>query len=111
MFTYGDFRLVGLREGMYLHQHQSSMRFVSINSTPHTRLRARVHNTSSILMGGKGGAGPSSLHTTLEGPAEYVDARWIYVASNGSRPMVTWTIIKNHLLEVGLTQNRETMVL
>ena len=25
--------------------------------------------------------------------------------------MVTWTICKNQLLEVGLTQNRETMVL
>ena len=25
--------------------------------------------------------------------------------------MVTWTIFKNHLLEVGLTQNRETMTL
>jgi hypothetical protein len=25
--------------------------------------------------------------------------------------MITWTISKNHLLEVGLTQNRETMAL
>ena len=25
--------------------------------------------------------------------------------------MVTWTIFKNHLLEVGLTQNHETMAL
>ena len=25
--------------------------------------------------------------------------------------MVTWTILKNHLLELGLTQNRETMTL
>ena len=25
--------------------------------------------------------------------------------------MVTWTIFKNHLLEVGLTQNREIMAL
>ena len=25
--------------------------------------------------------------------------------------MVTWVIFKNHLLEVGLTQNRETMAL
>ena len=32
-----------------------------------------------------------------------------YMASNGSRFMITWTILKNHLLEVGLTQNRETM--
>ena len=34
-----------------------------------------------------------------------------YMASSGSCFMVTWTIFKNHLLEVGLTQNRETMVL
>jgi hypothetical protein len=32
-----------------------------------------------------------------------------YMASSGSSVMVTWTIFKNHLLEVGLTQNRETM--
>jgi hypothetical protein len=32
-----------------------------------------------------------------------------YMASNGSCFMVTWTIFKNHLLEVWLTQNRETM--
>jgi hypothetical protein len=25
--------------------------------------------------------------------------------------MVTWTILKSHILEVGLTQNRETMAL
>ena len=34
-----------------------------------------------------------------------------YMASNGSCFMVTWTIFKNHLLEVGLAQNWETMVL
>ena len=38
----------------------------------------------------------------------YMDA---YMASNGSCFMVTWTTFKNHLLEVGLTQNRETMAL
>ena len=31
------------------------------------------------------------------------------VASDGSCFMVIWIIFKNHLLEVGLTQNRETM--
>jgi hypothetical protein len=30
---------------------------------------------------------------------------------NGSCFMVTWTILKNHLLEVGLKQNQETMAL
>ena len=70
------------------------------------RLKARDHYTSSTLVGGKGGASPSSLHTTLEGPTEYVDS---YVASNGSCFIVTWIIFKNHPLEVGLTQNWETM--
>ena len=32
------------------------------------------------------------------------------MASNGSCFMVSWTLFKNHLLEVGLTQNQETMV-
>ena len=36
----------------------------------------------------------------------YMDS---YMASNGSCVMVTWTIFKNHLLEVGLTQNQETI--
>ena len=38
----------------------------------------------------------------------YMDS---YMASNGSCFMVTWIIFKNHLLEVSLTQNRETMAL
>jgi hypothetical protein len=33
--------------------------------------------TSSTLIGGQGRAGPSSLHTMLEGPTEYVNARWM----------------------------------
>jgi hypothetical protein len=44
-------------------------------ATSHTRLRARDHYTPSTLIGGKGGAGPSWLHTTLEGPTDYVNAR------------------------------------
>ena len=36
----------------------------------------------------------------------YMDS---YMVSNGSCFMVTWIIFKNHLLEVGLTQNWETM--
>ena len=38
----------------------------------------------------------------------YMDS---HMASNGSRFMVTWIVFKNHLLEVALTQNRETMIL
>jgi hypothetical protein len=35
----------------------------------------------------------------------------VYMALNGSRFMVTSTIFKNHLLEFGLSQIRETMTL
>jgi hypothetical protein len=41
-----------------------------------------------------------------DGCKVYMD---FYMTSNGSCFMVTWTIFKNHLLEVGLTQNQETM--
>ena len=43
-----------------------------------------------------------------DGCKVYMDS---YMASNGSWFMVTWTVFKNHLLEVGLTQNREIMAL
>ena len=47
---------------------------ILINSRPlHTR--DWDHYTSSTLIGGEGRASPNSLHTTLEGPAEYVNAR------------------------------------
>ena len=46
-----------------------------LRATLCTRLRARYIWISNTLIGGKGGAGPSSLHTTLEGPTEYVNAR------------------------------------
>ena len=77
----------------------------------YTRLGARDHCTSSTLIGGKGGAGPSSLHAMLERQGTckvYMDS---YMASNGSCIMVTWTIFKTHLLEVGGTQNQEIMAL
>jgi hypothetical protein len=38
----------------------------------------------------------------------YMDS---YMASSGSCFMVTWIIFKNHLLEVGITQNLEFMTL
>jgi hypothetical protein len=43
-----------------------------------------------------------------DGCKVYMDS---YRASNGSYFMVTWILFKNHLLEVGLTQNQETMAL
>ena len=48
-----------------------------LRATSHMRVRARDHYTSSTVIGGKGGAGPNSLYTTLEGPTEYVNARWM----------------------------------
>ena len=33
------------------------------------------------------------------------------MASNGLRFMGTWTILRDYLLEVGLTRNRETLAL
>ena len=43
-----------------------------------------------------------------DGCKVYVDS---YMASNGSCFMVSWTLFKNGLLEVGLTQNQETIAL
>ena len=43
-----------------------------------------------------------------DGCKVYMDS---YVASNGSCFMVMWIVFKNHLLEVGLSQNWETMAL
>ena len=48
-----------------------------IRATSDMRLRACDHYTSSTLIGGKRGAGSSSLHTMLEGPTESVNARWM----------------------------------
>ena len=71
--------------------------------------------TSNLhLVGEKGRVGPSLLHTTLrdqrsmwvqDGCKVYMDS---YMASSGSCFMATWTIFKNHLLDIGLTQNQET---
>ena len=43
-----------------------------------------------------------------DGCKVYMDS---HMASNGSCFTVTWIIFKNHLLEVGLTQNQETKAL
>ena len=51
--------------------------WANLEAASHMRLGARDYFTSSTLIGGKGRAGPSSLHTTLEGPTECVNARWM----------------------------------
>ena len=58
----------------------------NLRATSHTRLRARDHYTSSTPIGGKGGAGPSSLHITLEGPTEFVRCK--------TGVKFTWIILK-----------------
>ena len=50
---------------------------LNLRATSHTILRACDQYTSRTLIGRKGGAGPSSLHTALEGSTEYVNARWM----------------------------------
>ena len=56
----------------------SGVRMSGPRATSHMRLWARDRWTSSTLIGGEGGAGPSSLHTTLEGSMEYVNALWMW---------------------------------
>ena len=90
-------------------------RFI-IRATSHTRLRACGHYTLSTLIGGKGRAGPSLLYTTLEGPTEYVNARWMQ-SLHGFLHGIEWLVFHghldylfiHHLFDVGLTQNSETM--
>jgi len=88
-----------------------------LKATSHTRLWARDQYISSTLIGGN--RGPVRVRFTLhlrdqrhiwmqEGCKVYEDS---YMTSNESCFMVTWIIFKNRLLEVGLTQNRETMAL
>jgi len=43
----------------------ATYRLPILRATSHMRPRARDHYTPTTLIGGKGGAGPSSLHTTL----------------------------------------------
>ena len=87
-----------------------------MRTTSHKRLRARDQYTSSTRIGGKGGAGPSSLSTTLEGPTEYISECKMDVKSTWHRmDHVSWSLglffQKPPWREVGLTQNPETMAL
>ena len=66
-------------------------------------LRATSHETESpwpftlsALIGGKGGAGPSSLHTTLEGPTDQVSARWMKTLHSFLRG-IQWIMFHGHL--------------
>ena len=77
-----DFRKTMITALGHVHGHDNIHEYTTklspqLKATLHTRLRARGHYTSSTLIGGEGGAGPSSLHTTLEGPTKYVNTRWM----------------------------------
>jgi hypothetical protein len=68
-----------------------------IRTTSHTRLRAHEHYTSSTLIGGKGGAGPSLLHTALEGPTEYIseckmDVKSTWIPTWHPMDLVSWSL-------------------
>jgi hypothetical protein len=65
----GYYKIDGNAQGEFGHD--------PLRATSHTRLRDCDHYTSSTLISGKGGASPSLLHTTLEGPTEYVNAKWM----------------------------------
>jgi hypothetical protein len=77
-----------------------------IRATSNTRLRARDHNTPSALIGENNGANPSSLHTTLEKPTEYMNAQWMQ-SLHGFLHDIEWIVFHGHLdyhfLEVSLT--------
>jgi hypothetical protein len=69
---------------------------VALRATSHTRLRARDHYTSSTLIGGKGGAGPSAFHIMLEGSMEYVNARWM-LCLHGFLHVIERIMCRGHL--------------
>ena len=87
--------------------------------TSHTGLRAHDHCTFMHSHCWKENAEPVQVCFTLhlrdqrsmwmqDGCKVYADS---YMATHGSCFMVTWIIFKNYFLEVGLTQNLETMAL
>jgi hypothetical protein len=59
-------------------------------------LRAHDHYTSSTLIGENGKAGPRSLHTMLEGPTEYVNARWMQ-SLHGFLHGIKWIMFHGHV--------------
>ena len=80
-------------------------------------LRARASTLQALSLVEK--AEPVQVHFTLrlrdqrsmwmeDGFKVYMGS---YMASNESRFMVTWTIFRIHMLEVGLTWKQETMAL
>ena len=86
-----------LHEATYIALGAYRMMKGSVRATSHTRLSARDHYTSSTLIGGRGGAGPSSLHTTIEGPTEWVceckmDVKSTWIPTRYWMDHVSWSL-------------------
>ena len=64
----------------------------ALRATSPTRMRARDHSTPRTLIGGKARAGPSLLHTTLEGPTENVNTRCTWISSWHWIHHVSWSL-------------------
>ena len=77
--------------GQAINNHSEAMR-----ATSHTRLRACDHYTSSTLVGGEGGAGPSLLHTTLRGQRSIWMARWMW-SLHRFLHIIEWIMFHGHL--------------
>ena len=60
------------------------------------RLRARDHYTSRTCIGGKGGVGPSLLHTMHEGPNEFcerkMDVKSTWIPTWHQMDRVSWSL-------------------
>ena len=52
--------------------------------------------TLQALIGGKGGASPTFLHSTLDGPTEYVNARWMW-SLHGFLHGIKWIVFHGHV--------------
>ena len=66
----------------------------SPGATSHMRLRASDCYTSSTLIGGKGGAGPSSLEGPMEGVCEckMVDVKSTWIPIGHRMEHVSWLL-------------------
>ena len=98
-------------------QIQMQGEWAFLRATSHMKLNAVTNTLQAFSLVEK--VGPVQVHFMLrlrdqrsmwmqDGCEVYMDS---YMASNGSCFTVTWTIFKNHLLEVRLAQNRVTMAL
>ena len=71
----------------------------NLGATSNTRLRARDHYTSSTLVGGQGGAAPSSLlHAMRKGPMEGVcECKMGVFSLHGFLRGIQWIVVHGHL--------------